>query len=125
MEASREEIDLYIAKQTAKLPEVARMPEAQRIIRKLMVLKELKEDVESPIVQYIVETLEKNALECGKRALNGSKIVPEYTIDCKCGEKIDINKVYYQVYVKVHDMIVGIVDKWNKENLDIAKGSRR
>ena len=126
MEATGKEIDVYIQKKTMNIrDDQVKINEANKIVRELMALKRLKEDVESPVVQYLMEELERLTLAYAKNTLNGSKIEPENSVECKCGERIDVNKVYYQVYVKAYNKIVGIIDKWNKKNIDIAKASRR
>lgn len=126
MEATDKEIEVYIQNKTANIrSEQGKINEGNRIVRKLTVLRELKDDVESPVIQYLLKDLETRALSHGKKALNGSKIDENFAFTCRCGEKADLHKFYYKVYCDAHDVIVGIVEKWNEENLNIAKASRR
>lgn len=126
MDANEEQIERYIQDKTSDIRSDHKKVEvANKIIRKLFVLKQLKDDVDSPIVQYFLKEFEGRALHYGKKALNGSQPDSESSYECKCGEKIDMNKLYYKVYSDAHDLIVGFVEQWNKANSDIAKASRR
>jgi len=119
MEASREDIELYLNKRNMT------QLEAARVISELMVLKQLADEFDSPLIQYLKDTIESNMKQHGKAVLDNVKPDDKFSLTCACGINHDLNKIYYHTYQTVWSTITSIVGRWYKRNEDIVKGARR
>lgn len=119
MRASHEEIQAYIEKGNMT------QRGASELLRELMELETLNEDYDSPVMRHLKEELEKSMKFHARSVLKNVKPDEKYLYECKCGEKIDLHKIYYQTIGNVWLWMQEIVTRWHKKNRGIKEGSRR
>lgn len=106
MIATKEQIVQALKKQPSQ-------SRAQKMINKLMRLKELSQDYGSPLVVHLRAELEKLATQKGMEVLS------------RTGEEAEEARKYFQVFTKAWEIIDGVVVEYYNLNKQIIEQSRR
>lgn len=117
--ASPKELQDFIQKRNMDLSA------AQKFLNDYMVLKELAQEYDNPMVEYLRGVLETSMRQHGVAILQNHEPDKDWTMKCECGKTINLHRVYFHVYNEVWKKITDIIKTWYKKNTSIKAGARR
>lgn len=98
---------------------------AQKFLNDYMVLKQLAEEYDSPMVEHLRSRLETSMRQHGVAILQKHEPEKDWTMACECGKKINLHRVYFHVYNEAWKRITEVIKTWYKKNTSVKEGLRR
>jgi hypothetical protein len=117
--ADAQELQDYIQKRNMDLSA------AQKFLNDYMVLKELAQEYDSPLIEYLREKLEISMRQHGVAILQNHGPEKEWALECECGKTINLHRAYFHVYNEAWKKITEIIKTWYKKNTAIKAGAKR
>ena len=98
---------------------------AQKFLNDYLRLKEMALEYDSPVIEHLRTKLETGLKQHGIAVLEQHEPKPEWTMECECGKKVNLNRAYFHVYNEVWKSLTGIIKEWYKKNTAIKEAARR